>query len=492
MQALRLKLKKIGQCPALQKLIKFFDGNLYPAIYAALAFFSALFGLEIFFYSITVAIIVFTCLFSSDTKPIIAPVVLTVYSTSWKHTPQPPYNSAFFNSANVLITISVLAVLAIAAMVFRLLIFKNEGGDQQVGPSFKSGLLALAVVFVLNGSCYAGYEERDLFLGILIAVSFVAVYFYLLFTLRRDNHCGSYCAYLLCLASAVIFLQLLYVLLFEGAYANGTINKDLVIAGWGMSNNVGGMLAMFLPAPLYFAYKNRKTGFLFYIFAFIQFLGICLTQSRSSVLVGGAVLIAAAILLSAVRSPNRKTIRIINIAVILIGAVGCAVFFEKIRDIFAVMFDRGFSDSNRFQIWLNGLKNYLKAPLFGVGFYAPFFVDINIENWIFPDMYHNIIIQILACCGTVGIFAYALHVSQILQSLFRRATAERLFFFGVVLLITGTSLLDNHIFHVFPALIYSLVLLLWEREISVYSPLCAEWKRRKLPQKNFNSIEQSV
>ena len=128
MQALRLKLKKIGQCPALQKLIKFFDGNLYPAIYAALAFFSALFGLEIFFYSITVAIIVFTCLFSSDTKPIIAPVVLTVYSTSWKHTPQPPYNSAFFNSANVLITISVLAVLAVAAMVFRLLIFKNEGG----------------------------------------------------------------------------------------------------------------------------------------------------------------------------------------------------------------------------------------------------------------------------------------------------------------------------------------------------------------------------
>ena len=476
MHALRSRLKIAAEIPFINRIVRFFDGKIYPAAYALLVLISSLFGLEFFLYAVTVAIVVFTSLFSEDTKPILVPLILVVYSTSWKHTPQPPYGSAFFNTPSVLIGISVLGAVAVAAMLFRLIVFRVREGRRLY---LSAGFAALSAVFILNGAASAEFVGKDLPFGILIAVSFAAVYFYLTFTLRADRSLGQYCAYAVALASAVIFLQLMYVLFALGAFRGGSIDKNLVIAGWGMSNNVGGMLAMFLPATLYFAYKSEKNGLLFYLSAFVQFFGVCLTQSRSSVLVGGTILVAAAVLLSVIPSPHRKYFCICNIAVLVLAAAGCVLFFDTIRNIFSVMFDRGFSDSNRFAIWKNGLKNFMKAPLFGVGFYAPFYVDINIENWIFPDMYHNIFVQILASCGFAGMLAYAYHLAQVFCLALRKPTAERLFFLGIFLLISGTSMLDNHIFHVFPALVYSLVLLLWDLDCAPSALQITMQKRRR-------------
>lgn len=476
MYALRLRLKEAANMPIMKNVVGFFDGNVYPVAYALLVLLSSLLGLEIFLYVLTCAIVVFTSLFSEDSKPIIVPLILVVYSTSWKHTPQPPYNSQFLNTPSVLVCICVLAFIAVSAMIFRAVVFRVK--DESCGFSLKSGLLALSAAFMLNGAASAKFEVKDIFFGILIALSFGAVYFYLSKTMRKREAIGFYCAYVVGLASAVIFIQLLYVLFAEGAIHDGTIDKDLVIAGWGMSNNVGGMLAMFLPATLYFAYKSKKYGALFYLLSLVQFFGVCLTQSRASVLIGGIILVAAAILLSVVRSPQRKYIRICNIIVVAVVILACVFFFEKILDIFAVMIERGFDDSNRISIWINGMKNFMSSPLFGVGFYAPFYVDINIENWVFPDMYHNVFIQILASCGLIGILAYVFHLAQILCLALQKPSAERLFFFGMFLLITGTSLLDNHIFHVFPALTYSLILFLWEKDIANASSLRRELNRR--------------
>ena len=476
MNALQTQLKIVAKKPLIKDIVKFFDGNLYPIVYAALILISSFFGLEFYIYILTCAIIVFTSLFSEDSKPIIVPIVLVVYSTSWKHTPQPPYNSQFLNTPSVLVGISVLAVIAVSAMIFRVVVFrvKEEGSTLLL----KSGLIALSAAFILNGAISLKFEIKDMFFGALIALSFIAVYFYLSNTLRKNSANGKYCAYVIGLASAVIFIQLIYVLFIEGAFHDGTIDKDLVIAGWGMSNNVGGMLAMFLPATLYFSYKENKFGVLFYLLAFLQFFGVCLTQSRASVLIGGIILVAAAIVLSIVKTPQRKYIRICNIIVVIAAIFVSVLFFDKIKNLFAVMFDRGFSDSNRLQIWKNGLKNFMDSPLFGVGFYAPFYVDINIENWVFPDMYHNVFIQIIASCGFIGILAYAYHLSQVFFLALQKPSAERIFFLGMFLLITGTSLLDNHIFHVFPALVYSLILFMWDSDFSNISSLRNEWNCR--------------
>lgn len=480
MEAVRRLLRRGAQQPALHAVLKFIDGNIYPALYAALAFICSLFGLEFLIYIVTTAVVVVVCLFAEDTKGIIAPLVIIVYSTSWKHTPQPPYKSQFLNDPAVLAAIAILGVIVIAAMIFRLIAFHKKRNFITAPTRLKGGLILLGITFIANGIFYAGYIVNDLFFGVLIAASFVAVYFFLYNTYRQTEETGQYFAYVICLASGIILLQVAKLVLIghtgtpEGTISvfteSGSINKDLMITGWGMSNNVGGMLAIFLPTWLYLAYKMRH-GWVFYILAFVQMGAVCFTLSRSSLLVGAVMLVCGAIILSVVKSPRRKFFRIFNLIAVVGLFVICIVFFDKIREIFSVIFDRGFSDSNRFQIWKNGLLNFLKAPFFGVGFFEPFYVDINIENWIFPDMYHNILIQIIASCGMAGMLAYCYHLAQILNLLIRRPTAERMLYFAFFLMISGTSLLDNHIFHVFPALVYSLSLLLWEKDVEKESPL---------------------
>lgn len=481
MTAVRLKLQETARIPWVRAVLNFLDGWYYPAAYALLCLLSSLFGLEFLVYAVSVAVILFVCLFAKDTKALIAPVVLIVYSTSWKHTPQPPYNSSFLNDPGVLGGIIALGAVAVAAMIFRLVVYRRNRNFISAPTRLKGGLVFLAIAFTFNGMFYSGYVIKDLFFGALIALSYIAIYFMFYDTYRRERgETGVYFAYVIALASAVILLQVAKLLLIghtgtpQGDMSvfteDGSINKDLMIAGWGMSNNVGGMLAMFMPAWLYLAYKFRN-GWIFYLLAFVQMGAVAFTLSRSSLLVGGAMLLVGMVVLSVVKSPRRKFFRIFNIAAVCAAILFCLVFREKIVEIFAVIFERGFGDSQRFEIWWNGVLNFLKEPVWGVGFFEPFYVDINIENWVFPDMYHNLLIQTLACCGMVGMFAYMFHFAQVLNLLIRKPTAERLLYFAIFLMISGTSLLDNHIFHVFPALVYSLALVLWEKDVEQESPL---------------------
>ena len=79
-------------------------------------------------------------------------------------------------------------------------------------------------------------------------------------------------------------------------------------------------------------------------------------------------------------------------------------------------------------------------------------------------MYHNIFIQMLASCGIFGLLAYCVHFIQVVFAVKKHPSSESLFYIIILLGIFGMSLLDNHLFHVFPALIYSVFLLLSERE----------------------------
>lgn len=159
-------------------------------------------------------------------------------------------------------------------------------------------------------------------------------------------------------------------------------------------------------------------------------------------------------------------VRIFNIVLIACGIIFCIVFADKLVELFEHYIDKGFDDSSRFRYGKNGLLNFLKAPIFGVGFYTPIAPDwsYNIENWFFPDMYHNTIIQMIASCGVVGILAYIFHVapgSCAHVQAFQHRASVLLF---VVFVLSVMSLLDNHIFHVFPALVYSMLFAVAERD----------------------------
>lgn len=450
----------------MKAILKFFDGMWYPAVYAVLALISSLTGMEIAFYAITAVVVVFTTIFSRDTKPLIAPVLMAVYAVSWKHTPQTPYESDFFYDSGVQMYFLCLGVLLVACMLFRFVVFPQDRNFFKES-KLRLGIILMTAALLLNGVGYSGYVIADLPFGLLIALSLFAFYIYFYNTLYVDKSMGTYVGYLCIMAAGIIFLQLCKVYIFDGVVVDGEINDKLIKAGWGMKNNVGGMLATFFPACFFIAYKRKKLGWIFYVLGFVFFVGVCLTQSRASTLVGGIILVAIAIYMCITKSPVRKFVWVFNAAVV----IGCAIFaalrWDLVQLIFSAFTKRGWSDSSRFSIWRTGLKNFLLAPIFGVGFYEPVLPNggsYNIENWVFPDMYHNTFVQLIACCGAFGIIAYLVHIVQVAFAVKKNPSAESLFFVVMLIGIFGMSLLDNHLFHVYPAMVYSVFLLLSERE----------------------------
>lgn len=460
------KIKRIRALPGISVLLKFFDGNLYPIFYAVLALICSFVGIELIFFILTACIVVFTAILSNDSKPLIAPLVLVVYGMSQKHTPQHPYNSDYLYRTYILITMGVLIVLVAAAFVFRLVVFKRKNVFKTKTVA-RWGIFAFGSALILNGLFYKEYIFGNFILGLVLALSFVFFYIYFYNTLDWDRKTGIYIARIMAVACAVILIQLAETLIFDGVIKDGTIDKHILNLGWGMSNNVGGMLTMFMPACFYLAYKSEKIWqcILCYAFGFVVLLGVALTLSRTSLLIGGVALLAIMALMS-IRGRYVKIIRILNIVLIVCGIVLCIVCSDRLAELFEHYLDKGFDDSSRLFIWKNGLNNFLKSPVFGVGFYTSIAPDwsYNIGNWFFPDMYHNIVIQMLATCGIIGGAAYLVHCIQGFVLFFRKISVERLFCFFVIFLLSAMSMLDNHIFHVFPALIYSMLFAVAERD----------------------------
>lgn len=467
MDQFRQKIRQASTLPVIRHIICFLEKPLYPAAYAVLALLSSLFGLEVAFFGITALVVAFSCVFSRDSRAMITPVFMAVYGMSWVHTPQPPYSSEFLNSTAMQVYLVVLGVIVLASMVFRVALFSN-GRNILKESKHRAGIVLLTLAFLLNGVGFSGYTIADLPFGLLMALSFFLFYIFFFITLDVREETAEHVAWVMLMAAALIFIQLAKIYLFDDIFdEDGAVNKDLIIAGWGMSNNIGASLAMFMPSGFYLALKKRH-GWIYYVLSFVFFGGVCLTQSRTSALIAAIVLLAAAIYICIAKSPVRKFAIIFNCAVVVLGIVFIAVFFDFVRDIFSTFFERGFDDSHRTELWQYGILNFLRAPIFGVGFYEPITTEqlpwYQIENWVFPDMYHNVFIQMLASCGIFGLLAYCVHLLQVIFAVRRRPVRESLFYIAVLVTIFGMSLLDNHLFHVFPALVYSVVLLLSERD----------------------------
>ena len=164
------KMMRVGEKPVLRHILQFFDGNYYPLIYAVLVLVCSFAGFELALFAVTAAIILFTTLFSKDTKSLIVPLVLVVYGMSQRHTPQPPFSSDYLNRPYFLITTGCLLALVFAATIFRMIAYKGQGNVFKTRTKARWGLFAMGAVLVLNGVFYSGYTIANLICGIAIAL----------------------------------------------------------------------------------------------------------------------------------------------------------------------------------------------------------------------------------------------------------------------------------------------------------------------------------
>ncbi|MDE6868307.1 MAG: O-antigen ligase family protein [Clostridia bacterium] len=366
--------------------------------------------------------------------------------------------SDYYFQTAVLVQVIILITLLVGAMIYRIVMVGVKKSFKPTPVFF--GLCALALTFLLNGVFSKEYDPLNLAYGVFMAFFFLGIFVMFKDNIKVNKNTFIDIAVAFMAFSIVLVTELAVAYLTsEGVFVNGSINRDKLMYGWGVHNTMGMLLVLCIPSATYLAGKFRY-GFPLTLYSLVLIIAAFLSMSRQAMI--GAVftyIICAIILL--VKGKNR----IANTLIIGVGLIGAIIVVGLKQDsVFAYMkklFDNIIVDgelngSHRWQIWQTGIQNFISAPVFGVGF----FVDIPhvaemVGLDIIPLMYHNTFVQMLAACGILGLAAYLVHRVQTIICYFKNVTVDRSFIAVTVLSMLVISIIDNHLFYIFPTMIYS-------------------------------------
>ena len=308
---------------------------------------------------------------------------------------------------------------------------------------------------------------RNLLFAFLQFISIALLYFLFTATVDWFNVPKDYLAWMGLGIGFTVLPQLLMAYLSGQAFmeGTGTMDRELIYTGWGMHNNIGGLMVMMIPFAYYLAY-TKKHSWVYNLLGTILLGGVMLSCSRTAMAVGaGIYLVCAVILLK-----NKRT-RKENLWVYCIGALAVlgfvAVFFEKLMEIFSLFFEEIGLVSKRDVLLENGLKKFGNDPIFGGSFFfkgtpgefVPWdFSEQATFSSFFPPRWHNTLVQIAASCGVVGLVGYGFHRFQTFRMLWRNRSTENLFIALYLAVLLLCSLMDCHFFNVGPVLFYSMSL----------------------------------
>jgi hypothetical protein len=317
--------------------------------------------------------------------------------------------------------------------------------------------VALDIAFIFNGFLGPDAQPRNLVYGIIICAGITLAYFLIHGMLYKSKDVVAYgCKAVVC-ASCTVLGQIF--VMFVRNYSNDTLFyswSDTLIKrsnfglGWGVTTVIGAALVLGIPAAFYLA-RNCKFSLISYFVGVILVVGTFILDSRSSMLVGSAVLIVC-MLLSCISGRNRVACRIYTL-LILIVPVCALIYVIKYTDILNTnvwmmirsILDSHDGDSGRLGMWKNGIGDFLSAPIFGIGFTNGGYEvpDLN----VYSNMYHCIGIEFLGATGIVGCLAFLFHIIQLMKLFFRKFSIDKMLLMMIPAMIIVMSLVDNFFFY---------------------------------------------
>ena len=444
------------------RLVRQFLGSVwYPVLVAALMMLSNIFSLELLTFWLYLGFGLIATLLAEDMRAII-PIACCGYMTiSVENNPASNVEGSIFYQTyfyvQFVFILVVTGILLIGRLVFELIEFPSQ---RKPMPKLAIGFLALGIAFMLGGAFSGYFDGRTAFYGFVEICALALLYFYFYYTVHWDTIKKGYLASVFLAVGLGITVEILYLYLRQDVIIDGTIHRPLLYTGWGMYNNIGCIMAMCIPAPLYFA-ATQKHGWIFSILSAVFMLAVVLTQSRGSILFG-AVVFAIGGLFALVKSKgaDRWANLTVYAALLIALLVVALVFKDKIDLLFGSWPEDTFDPNGRLPTYTEGWNQYKEAPLFGVGFY-----ECHGFRWgslspdaFLPPRYHNTYVQILASCGTVGAVAYVFHRIQTVWMLFRRPSVEKAYLALTILALILMSLVDCHFFNFGPGILYSILL----------------------------------
>ncbi len=464
------RLSALGQREALQRFNYWLYSPWYVLTLGVLTAVSALFGLDLGLYILFMGLGIYVSLLGSDLLPLMPMLILCYVSPSRENNPGRYPNSIFYPQNGGIFLYALLAVF-IACLVFRLCTDRELGGkgflkaERKLMPS----MLFLGVSYLLSGVGMEGYFSlmgRNL---VFALIQFFAVFvLYFLFTggVRWERAPREYLAWTALAVGFGVLVQLLENYLSGRIFEDGTINRELIATGWGMHNNIGGIMAMMLPFAFYLA--RKKHGWIFNLLGSVLLLGVILSCSRGSMLAGGLAYGLCAVLLLKDKDSRRKNLWVYLVA--LGGVVlGVAILLPKLLSVFELFISQLGNVSQRDNLLYYGICQFISEPVFGGSFfpqgsYVPWdWANLEAFSSFFPPRWHNTLVQMLASCGTVGITAYLIHRVKTVKLFWTRRSAENGFIAISLGVLLCASLLDCHFFNVGPVLFYSMALAFAEK-----------------------------
>lgn len=457
-----------AQHSAIRNFNDFLRTQWYVLLVACLTVVSSVFGQELIVYSVFVGIGVYLCLFGEDLLPLMPIVICCYIAPSFVNNPGRNSQSIFYPEHGGVYFI-VLAVVISLCFIWRLATDKEIGGRAFFTKkrSLTVGMLVLGAAYMLGGLGMANYSEyagRTILFGFIQFVSVFVMYFIFSGGVKWEKAPKDYFAWIGLCVGFVVLAQLAENYLSGRIFMIGgnTIDRELMATGWGMHNNIGGMMAMMLPFPFYLAYTRRRS-WPYIGLATALMIGVIISCSRTSMFVGAVEFVFCSVLLLRKRE-KRVPIFIVFGGVTLILGAFAVVAFDALKDIFALFIEEIDAISKRDVLFINGMKQFRQYPVFGGSFYpqgeyVPWdWANLEAFSSFFPPRWHNTLVQIAASCGAVGLVAYGLHRFQTVRLFLRRRSAETAFIAVYVVSLLAAGMLDNHFFNVGPVLFYSMAL----------------------------------
>ncbi len=466
------------------------------AVLGLLTLISYVFALELYFYALVCVYAVYICLFGEDLLTL-APLFLFCYiAPSAGNNPGKEETSVFYGSHGGII-ILCFAALALSVLIFRIATDEDMGFKKLFTQKrcLWRGFIVIGIAYMLSGIGSAHYFEiagKNFFFSILQFLSLFLLYFLFSATVKWEKVDKKYFAWMAIVLGLTVIGQVIHIYatqnvivnnVIDGVVVGKKINRSNIYTGWGMYNNVGAIIAIAIPFTLYLAITHRH-GYLLVCLGALMVAATVFTSSRGS-MVGAILAFGISFVYACVKSKNRVSLIITMAAFISVGTVMILIFkkeltmlFSGVPDLFVVenltkldsfgSFLHLFNDSDRFSVYEEGLKVFVKNPVFGDSFYPSEFMPWDFSELeqlsnFFPPRWHNTIIQLLASCGAVGLCAYLFHRVETVRLFCKNPSLSKTFIaisLGVLLVM---SLLDCHMFNIGPVFFYSLGLLFAEK-----------------------------
>ena len=443
----------------LDGLRRFYDGIIYPIAVAVIIFISYALGQELIGETIILLMLAVALLVCSDLKPLFMPLLSFLFIVSPRHVHMAGalaiYSDYYKNAVPYIVG---LGVFMVAVFILRFVIW---GG---VRPLFtkKNSLgwwvLPLIISLMLNGIGNPDYTPKNLIIALLCIVCWYLVYLVFYHNLSRDKKTIDHFFKTCMVINGLLVSELVYVYISNGAFDDGIVTKSELFMGWGIQNNLGGILTVLLPANVYFCFKERslKRGVVFYLLCLFNLVATVFSLCRSAILVSFLLAFLSIIYILS-KAPLKKLYALMTAGLAAIVILVVFIFFDRAMDFFDRLINIQSGSSGRFDLWLAAIEEFIKFPWFGSGFYAS---RLNSYTGFFPGFYHNTIIEITSTCGVFGIFGYCLYRVKTIEIIFKKRNFYSVFLGATVMALLFGSLLDNHMFNVYPSFYAAIALAL--------------------------------